>query len=241
MTAFGVDNLLVSCEHASNRVPAAYAGLGLTSRQLASHVAWDPGAAGVARVLAHRFGCPCHLGRWSRLLIDLNRSEHHRKLVASQSFDISIPGNHDLAPGEIEHRKLLYYRPYRESVLADVRAIRRHRGRCLHLSVHSFAPVVNGVVRRTEIGLLYDPKRPSERRFARSLAPYLRRAGLQTHFNDPYRGTSDGHTAAMRRLFSDSAYAGLEIEINQKCLRTPAAARDLAATLASVLAHVLED
>lgn len=239
MTPFAAASLLVTCEHASNRVPAAYAGLGLTAAQLASHIAWDPGAGSVARALARRFGCPCHPGRWTRLLVDLNRSERHPKLVARRSFGVVVPGNAGIAPEEIERRTRRFHRPYRRAVLEDVRRIRRRCGACLHLSVHSFAPVVDGRVRRTEIGLLYDPQRTRERRFARTLAPLLRRGGLHVRLNHPYRGTSDGHTSALRRLHAGAAYAGIEIEMNQKLLRTPAAARSLAATLGEAIAALL--
>ncbi len=58
---FGAGQLLVTCEHASNRVPAGYGGLGLGKQALARHIAWDLGAASVARAIAAGIGCPLHL------------------------------------------------------------------------------------------------------------------------------------------------------------------------------------
>ena len=45
---------LVTCDHASNRVPGWIGGgdLGIAPADMARHIAWDPGAAGVARALA---------------------------------------------------------------------------------------------------------------------------------------------------------------------------------------------
>ncbi|MGB8144799.1 MAG: N-formylglutamate amidohydrolase, partial [Chromatiaceae bacterium] len=40
---------LLVCDHAANRVPRQLGSLGLDAAQLADHIAWDPGAAEVAR------------------------------------------------------------------------------------------------------------------------------------------------------------------------------------------------
>src|SRR5690606_2594897 len=44
---------LVTCDHATNRVPDWVAGgsLGIADEDMARHIAWDPGAAGVTRAL----------------------------------------------------------------------------------------------------------------------------------------------------------------------------------------------
>ena len=44
-------DVVVVCEHASNRMPAGLGGLGLAPELLTSHIAWDPGALGLARAL----------------------------------------------------------------------------------------------------------------------------------------------------------------------------------------------
>ena len=87
------DQVVVSVEHASPRVPAGLDGLGLSARFLASHHGWDPGAAEVGRDLARGIGAPLHLGRWSRLVADLNRSARHPRVIAQTSGYRRIPGN----------------------------------------------------------------------------------------------------------------------------------------------------
>ena len=84
----GTASALVTCEHASNRLPARYRRLGLPASRLDEHIAWDRGAAILARHVAQRIGAPLHLGRWSRLLVDLNRSIGHPKLMARSSFGV---------------------------------------------------------------------------------------------------------------------------------------------------------
>jgi predicted N-formylglutamate amidohydrolase len=77
--------LVVSVEHASPRVPAALQGLGLTNGFLDTHFSWDPGAAAVGRFVARACGAPLHLGRWSRLVADLNRTANHRQVIAPRA------------------------------------------------------------------------------------------------------------------------------------------------------------
>ena len=88
----------------------------------------------------------------------------------------------------------------------------------LHLSVHSFTPAIDGRVRNADVGLLYDPARTAERRVCQQLQRALQSAHpeLRVRRNYPYRGTADGFTTYLRRLFPDKQYAGIEIEINQR-------------------------
>jgi predicted N-formylglutamate amidohydrolase len=223
--------LLLSCEHASNRVPAAYAGLGLSSRLLAQHIAWDPGAAHAARAIAAHIGCPVHLATWSRLLVDANRRLGHPKLFAAVSFGVRVPGNAHLSPEEEARRLRLYYLPYRNAVTADVLQLVSEAGGCLHLSIHSFTPVVGATVRNADVGLLYDPRRPREAAFAARLRLLLEAHGLRVRFNYPYLGTSDGFVGWFRKHFPPARYAGLEIELNQRLLARPATARRLRGVL----------
>ena len=232
-------HVLISCEHASNRVPSELRGLGLSKRHLEDHIAWDRGAAIMAKAIAARLGAPCHLGRWSRLVIDLNRSPDHPKLVAPVSFEVKIPGNQEADAVEISRRQRRWWKPYRERATADVsRLIARH-GRCLQLSIHSFTPVVDGVTRRADIGLLYDPAHAGERAFAKRLRAALAPSGLGIYMNEPYRGTSDGFTTSLRARHPHARYAALEVETNQRLLRTPAAARRVARLVADALDRTL--
>src|SRR5688572_16351358 len=63
--------LLVSCEHGGNRIPARYRKLfSATRRVLATHRAYDPGALTMARDFARAFGCDLHYSTVSRLLVE---------------------------------------------------------------------------------------------------------------------------------------------------------------------------
>jgi predicted N-formylglutamate amidohydrolase len=207
--------LVVSCEHASNRLPARYGTLGLPRRRLSSHIAWDAGARRVARYCASRLGCAFHAGRYSRLLIDLNRSLHHPKLIPQESFGVRVPYNVGISEDERWARIRRYYEPYRSRIFRDIEHVIGRYGTCVHLSVHSFTPRLARQLRRADIGILYDPRRPLESQLARWLTADLKERGYHTRRNYPYRGTSDGFTTYCRGVFPASAYLGIEIEINQ--------------------------
>ncbi len=87
--------LLLLCDHASNALPPRFGTLGLDPALFATHIAYDIGAAMVTRALAAAYGAPALLGRWSRLLIDLNRGADDPTLVMKLSDGSIIPGNRD--------------------------------------------------------------------------------------------------------------------------------------------------
>ena len=71
--AGGAGSAVVVCDHASNCIPRCLDGLGLGAAELAGHIAWDPGAADVARRLAGLLDAPLVATGYSRLVIDCNR------------------------------------------------------------------------------------------------------------------------------------------------------------------------
>jgi predicted N-formylglutamate amidohydrolase len=46
----GAGRFVLFCDHASNTIPAELDALGLPASELARHIAWDIGAAGVTEV-----------------------------------------------------------------------------------------------------------------------------------------------------------------------------------------------
>lgn len=203
-------SVMVTCEHGGNRIPAAYQPLFAGAREvLQSHRGYDPGTLEFAKRLSRALPAPLFYSTTSRLLVELNRTLGHRQLFSE--FTRSLP---EPARQEVIAR---YYHPYRESVEQQAAQL-LSQGRVLHLSIHSFSPVMRGHTRRTDLGLLFDPSRRFESAFCDIWRRELRAAApeLKTHFNLPYRGTSDGFTVALRKEFPDPSYAGVELEINQR-------------------------
>ncbi len=201
-------SLLLSCEHGGHRVPAfCAAALAGQSRVLRSHRGWDGGAALAARQLAATLRAPLQLQTVSRLVVDCNRSPHHPALFS--------PWSRALSAAQRARVLQQIYLPHRQAVYGQVAAT---TAPVLHLAIHSFVPVLHGRRRSADVGLLFDPRRPREAHFAAALQQRLRAAlpQLQVRRNSPYRGTADGLPTALRQVFDDRHYAGLEIEINQR-------------------------
>ena len=222
---------VVTCEHGGNRVPPwlknEFKG---QSALLASHRGWDAGALTLARRLADTLAAPLHYSTTSRLVVDLNRSAHHREVFSAITRKLD---------GATRQRVLdACYQPYREAVMAEIDAQVARGARVIHLSAHSFVPRLNGVVRNADVGFLYDPKRRREAQLCDAWARAVVAAApaLRVRRNYPYRGSADGLTTALRRRYPSAQYAGIEIELNQALFEDAAAARRVVAVLCNVIA-----
>jgi predicted N-formylglutamate amidohydrolase len=201
-------SIIITCEHAGNEIPEQYKNLFIGADDvLLSHRGWDPGAFYLAECLAERFSCELVACHSTRLLIETNRS--------IDSPDLFSDFSQRLTDREKEILKQQIYVPYRQAV-ED--AIQRLPKPVVHLSIHSFTPVLDGKTRQADIGLLFDPSRIFEAQICDSWSRNLARAlpGFSIRFNEPYRGTDDGFTTWLRTKFTDQDYAGIEVEVNQK-------------------------
>ena len=225
--------LLVTCEHASHAVPKELGDLGLSRDVLRSHRGWDPGALGIATAIARAFDSPLHVGQWSRLVADLNRSEDHARVVAARVDGELVPGN-QLDAAALAQRLAQYWRPYRQRAEKAITAAARRSG-VLHLSVHSFTPQLGGVERKNDVGLLCDPQRPLEVAFCEALKVELVARGLSVRRNFPYFGNTDGFTTHLRGLLPARNYLGIEIECNQGLVAKAAGEQKVKAALVAAL------
>jgi predicted N-formylglutamate amidohydrolase len=209
-----LDVFLLTCEHGGKRIPAAYrqrfAG---QQALLATHRGYDPGALALARALSRAFKGRRISSTVSRLLVDLNRSSGHRQLFS--------PAIRALPQAVRETIVAHHHAPYRQRVARCVSQAVARGQRVIHVSAHSFTPVLDGQVRTADVGLLYDPARAGERQLCGrwkaalgQLAPALR-----VRRNYPYAGRNDGLTACLRRQYAAAAYIGIELEINQAMLQ----------------------
>lgn len=108
------------------------------------------------------------------------------------------------------------------------------------MAVHSFTPVLDGVPRNVDIGLLYDPAQGQERSFCGAWRKALaaRAPHLRIRMNQPYKGISDGFPTALRRAFPQH-YAGVELEVNQRFAQGGKMDQELARALRGSLAEAL--
>lgn len=205
--------LMLTCEHASNKLPAAFKKA-VPAEVLKTHRAYDIGACSVFRKLV-KFAKPefyCE-GKFSRLFVDLNRTITN-KSAFSEYYD-ALEARDKSAAKKAKVQATAYWQEYRTAIEKFVKA--NAKKEIIHLGIHSFTPVLNGKVRNTDIGILYDPSRPKECELAQVIKAEIKRLHpeMKVRFNYPYKGTSDGLTTTLRKKLGPQ-YVGIEIEINQK-------------------------
>ena len=203
--------LLVSCEHGGNRVPREYAPRFADAAEvLATHRGFDLGALTVARAFGRRLGVTPFTATTTRLVVDLNRSPGNRNVFSTYT--------RSLTPAQRGEALAKHYWPYRKSVEDAVAAAVAARDAVLHVSAHSFTPVLRGEVRNCDVGFLYDPRRRGEVRFVEAWYAALRTAApeLVLRRNYPYSGVSDALVTDLRRRYGSRGYVGMELEVNQK-------------------------
>ncbi|NUN95392.1 MAG: N-formylglutamate amidohydrolase [Candidatus Omnitrophica bacterium] len=227
--------LILTCEHAGNRVPPEFREILSPDHPiLSTHAGYDLGALELARHLARRLEAPLLFSTVTRLVVDLNRSVGNPALYSR----FTRPLLRETRLRILER----YYHPHRDRVESEILARVRKGHRVLHLGIHSFTPEMGGKIRRTDIGLLYDPARGLEREFCDTWKECLERAdpNLRVRRNYPYLGVADGFTTSLRRKFPPHRYLGIEVETNQKWLFSRGKGwLDLKQTLSESLAETL--
>jgi predicted N-formylglutamate amidohydrolase len=186
--------VLIVCDHASNGIPPGYGSLGLKRETLERHIAYDIGAAELARALAARLYAPAVLSTFSRLLIDPNRGAEDPTLVMRYSDGAIVPGNARADAAEIARRLERFWAPYRNTVAAKVEAMMATGEPPALVSIHSFTPVWRGAPRRWKVGVLWDRDDRISKPLLKALAaePDLHVDGVGD--NEPYDGALAGDT-----------------------------------------------
>jgi predicted N-formylglutamate amidohydrolase len=227
---------VVTCDHASNAVPdwVAEGDLGLPPWDMARHIAYDVGAAGLARALARHLDSPAILARFSRLVIDPNRGEDDPTLVMRLYDGSVIPANRRLGPEEIAARLDGLYRPYHGAV----EALLAGRPDPVILAIHSFTPQLKGRAPRPwQVAVLHSHL---DQRLAR---PVLARLGAEEDLcvgdNEPYSGHLPGDSVDRHAL--RPGRLNVLIELRNDLIATPEDQESWAARLAPILAASLSD
>lgn len=202
---------ILTCEHAGIQIPKEYAKhFKGKDEELFSHKGMDFGALRLAKKLESELKLPLYFSSFSRLLVEANRSLDNEELFSEHVKKIP----------EKEKKQILetYYFPHRNEVESKIATEIAKGKKVIHFAIHTFTPAMDGEVRKAEIGILFDPKRPLEKTYANNLKELLSTINpqLKVIYNSPYPGTNDGFPTYLRKVFDKEMYAGFEIEVNQK-------------------------
>lgn len=205
----GRSSFLLLGDHAGNAVPAALGSLGLGAADLARHIGWDIGVAGLGRLLAERLDATFVEQRYSRLVVDCNRAPEREDAMAAQSDGTVVPGNGMLDAEAREARLAAIHRPY-HAVIAEHLAARDVAGReTILIALHSFTPVMAGDARPWDVGVLHDGREDS---FALAVLERLRaEPGLVVGDNQPYHMDETDYTVPTHAYAARRPYVEMEV------------------------------
>jgi predicted N-formylglutamate amidohydrolase len=227
----GPGPFVILCDHGSNRIPEDYASFGFADEALQTHIAWDPGALAVARLLSAKLDAPLFWPDASRLIIDCNRAADAPSLIVVESEGRPVPVNRGLDEKERSRRLGRIHAPYHHAI-DDCLTRRMAAGRPTALiAIHSFTPVYFGKARPWQIGILFD----DDRRLADLLIRELKTdSALSIGINQPY-SPADGVYYTLSRHAGPRGLPAAMIEIRNDEIGDAAGQQDWAYRLADIL------
>jgi predicted N-formylglutamate amidohydrolase len=241
--AFAIDRehggspFLLICDHASRRIPRALGDLGVPESELQRHVAWDIGAAVVARHLAAALDAFVILQNYSRLVIDCNRPLDSPGSIVARSEATDIPGNANLDAAAAAARAREIFAPYHSRIAAELDRRAAQQRPTILISVHSFTPVYHSVARPWHVGMLYG----RDARVAHRLLEIIRTEGRwNVGDNEPY-AVSATTDYALPVHCEKRGIAHVGLEIRQDLIEQPRGQDEWAARIAGWLAAVAPD
>lgn len=228
----GASPILLVCEHASKTIPNNLDNLQLDTQTANSHVAWDPGALAVTKLLGEAFDATTITANFSRLVYDCNRPPEAAGAMPKKSEVYEITGNLDISETEHSARVKEIYDPF---VAAISSQISRHKvsGKPVVLvTIHSFTPVYFGTNRDVELGILHD----TDTRLADAMLDV--RSLMNVQRNQPY-GPDDGVTHTLKVHAVPDGFLNVMIEIRNDLLETETAQKNIAMELTNMLSKAL--
>lgn len=228
-----VSPYLLVAEHAGNRVPAPWRGLGLAPAFLDTHFAFDIGVDALTRRLSEELDAAAVIGHYSRLFIDYNRPPNEWDFARPDLGGIPVPGNVDLHSSDRAMRMRVAWQPL-ESAINELSV-----GRSALVSVHSFTPVMSGQRREVDIGILWREPGPFTEAVLEEMFVEGEKAGFRIGDNEPYdwRGVT-AYTLVRHGL--EMGRPCLYLEVCNEVLSDPEKSEKAALVVARVLSKVAE-
>lgn len=226
-------DIMVLCDHASNSVPSFVANgdLGLPPADMARHIAYDIGAAGVSHEMGTILNASVLMSNFSRLVIDPNRGEDDPTLIMRLYDGSVIPANRSLSADEKQARLDRCYRPYHRKIDEELANFRNP----VLVSIHSFTPQLKGRAPRPwHIGVLY----ANDTRLALPLMQrFARFDDICLGDNEPYHGAILGDTMDRHGLGHGRLH--VLIEVRNDLIETEAGQKNWAERLAPVIQEAI--
>ena len=223
----------IIADHAGAALPKGV-DLGVPPCAMHTHIAADWGVAEVAGILCEDAAFAAIMGRYSRLLVDLNRDRDDVAAVPVESDGIAIAGN-ILMPDEREARLVQYHDSYHDFIAQQLAA---HPPKLI-VSLHSFTPALSTApcqARPWQIGVLYNQhSAPSKR----AIALLKEATDWCVGDQEPYSGVL--LNATMNRHAEANTIPYIGIEMRQDCIADNDGQALFASTLRKIALKIAEE
>lgn len=229
--AGGASPFLLIGDHAGSAIPRALGDLGLEPVDRKRHIALDIGVLGMGQKLALLLDAPLLHQTYSRLVIDCNRDPDRPDAMPAVSDGTHIAGNEGLDAAARQARIEEIHRPYHAALAANIEARLAAGRQTILLSLHSFTPIMNGMTRPWDIGILYWHGRIDMA--VAMLNALARWDDITVGDNEPYAMDSTDYTVPHHAISRALRYA--EIEVRQDLISTEAGQHGWAQRLADAI------
>ncbi len=226
--------VLITCEHASNRLPEPWNWSAADERLRGMHWAYDIGAAEITRAVTEELRGVGVLSRFSRLLIDANRDLDMDNVFREMADGRAVDLNTGLTDQEKNRRIETYWRPFHDKLDQVCEELKPK----FLLSIHSYTPLYEGNPRAVEMGVLHNDKWPD---LAQKWNDFLAaESGMDVRINEPYTGIGGFMYSAHVHAERANCHT-IEMEIRQDIAGDPAQRPRIVALLKDAVLHSLAD
>ncbi len=201
------NHIIFICDHAKNKIPLKYNNLGLTKKEIESHIAYDIGIEKFGIELTKKLKQTYIMSNFSRLVIDPNRSKSDLDLIVENPFGVKIPGNKNIKLKEKQNRIFNYYEKYHSKLLELVKKKTKIYEKIFLVSLHSFTKTCEKFDRGIEVGLLWN----KNMNLLLPIQEKLKLEGVSFGRNYPYSGFHFNFT--LDRLNNSFPFDNIAIEI----------------------------
>ncbi len=220
-------------DHAGAAIPARLGDLGLAPADQQRHIALDIGIEQLGLRLGELLGAPFLRQVYSRLVIDCNRDPARADAVPEVSDGTEVPGNAGITDAARQARVAEIHEPYHAAIGEALDARRAAGRRTALVSLHSFTPVMAGIVRPWHIGVLHDR---GDTRFAQAMLAWMRVGGpFLVADNQPYSMDGTDHTVPRHAYPRRLPYVELEVRQDLLGPHSDARAEEVARYLVAAL------
>ncbi len=203
MVTYLENQILIIADHASNYIPKEYNNLGLSDYFLNNHITFDIGVKELGLDLSNRLKCKVIQGKYSRLLIDLNRDLNDPTIIPEIVDGKIIPGNIGLSKSELRLRVRTIYNKYHNEI---DQIIKNEKVKVI-LSIHSFNPIFKNKKRFLKFGILSN----EDKNLSSIIIDQLRLQKFNVGDNKPYKGNLIGDSMYRHGLRNKLPHALIEV------------------------------